>query len=193
MRPGAGRALAGAVVAVAGIAYPLVAYALLEQGAVRYLGVLVLAVLLLRRLLLGGDAVVTGAMFVAVALFAAGLVVSNNELLARLYPVAVSATLLGVFGMTLRRPPSLIERLVVATGTPLDAAGVRYTRRLTAVWCAFFLANGLVSLGTTLHASREVWVLYNGLVSYLLAGTLLVGERLLRGVLVRAPLAGARR
>jgi len=62
----------------------------------------------------------------------------------------------------------------------LPAGGVAYTRKVTIMWCAFFVANGLAALATALWASNEVWLLYNGLVSYLLMGALFAGEWLVR-------------
>jgi uncharacterized membrane protein len=67
----------------------------------------------------------------------------------------------------------------------LAPAGVRYTRRLTLVWCNFFFLNGSVAAYTALAASRETWVLYNGLVAYVLIGALLAGERIARPWLLR--------
>ena len=49
--------------------------------------------------------------------------------------------------------------------------------------------NGAIALITALFASREVWAIYNGLLSYLIAGALFVGERLIRPVF-RRRLAG---
>src|SRR5208337_3392697 len=102
----------------------------------------------------------------------------NSEMLARLYPVAVSSVMLAAFALTLVRPPSMVERIARASGAALDIAGVRYTRNVTIVWCVFFAANGCVALATALAGSRQAWALYNGLLSYLLAGALLAGERL---------------
>jgi len=58
----------------------------------------------------------------------------------------------------------------------LDTFGVIYTRRLTKVWIAFFIANGLVALWTALYATLKTWTLYNGLISYILIAVLFVGE-----------------
>jgi uncharacterized membrane protein len=160
-------------------------YLLLERGNVRYVGLLVLLAVGLRWLAPGAPVWFGASLAALGAAFALVLAVTDSELLARLYPVAVSGAMLVIFALTLWRPPSMIERIARASGPELDAAGVCYTRRLTLVWCGFFLANGLVALGTAGYASRETWVLYNGLVSYGLAATLLIGERLLRGPLVR--------
>jgi uncharacterized membrane protein len=63
---------------------------------------------------------------------------------------------------------------------------VRYTRRVTEVWCAFFVLNAAAAAYTAIYATREAWALYNGVIAYVLMGTLFVAERLLRSRLVPA-------
>ena len=75
--------------------------------------------------------------------------------------------------------------LTFLAGAELDPAGVRYTRNLTAIWCLFFILNASAALYTALAGSRETWAVYNGLVSYVIAGALLLGERLIRPILRR--------
>jgi uncharacterized membrane protein len=162
------------------VAYPLAVYFLLDRGALRLAGLVLLAVVTLRLLLPGGAGVQGLAILALGGAFAAGIAVTASEALARLYPVAVSAALLAAFGATLRWPPSMVECIARASGAELDAGGVRYTHNVTVAWCAFFLFNGGVALATALYGSREAWALYNGLVSYVLAGALYVGERLIR-------------
>lgn len=95
----------------------------------------------------------------------------------RLAPVAVNAVLLATFARTLRRGPSLIERLALARGgAGLSAERVRYCRRLTAVWCAFFALNGGAILALALFGSVAQWALYTGLVAYVLVGALFALE-----------------
>jgi len=106
--------------------------------------------------------------------------VGNSWLPLKLYPVVVNAVLLAVFAASLVRPPTVIERIARLTEPALPAAGVAYTRKVTQLWCVFFVVNGSVALGTTLWASNEVWVLYNGLVAYLLMGAVFGIEWLVR-------------
>ncbi|MEQ1530447.1 MAG: hypothetical protein ABL925_14120 [Methylococcales bacterium] len=98
----------------------------------------------------------------------------------RFYPVLVNALLLLIFGWSLLVPPSIIERLARLQHADLPPAGVIYTRRVTQVWCGFFIVNGSIALITALWASLELWSLYNGLIAYILMGLLLGGEYLLR-------------
>lgn len=97
-----------------------------------------------------------------------------------LYPVLVSSVMLGVFGYSLVSPPSIIERIARRREPDLPLAANQYMRRVTQVWCAFFLVNGSIALATALWASPAVWSLYNGVISYLLMGLLFGGEYLVR-------------
>lgn len=101
---------------------------------------------------------------------------ANDETLLRLYPVLVNVALLLVFARSLGHPPTVIERIARAIHGALPPEAVRYTRRVTQVWCGFFVVNGSIALWTALAASREAWALYNGLIAYLLMGAIFAGE-----------------
>jgi uncharacterized membrane protein len=115
------------------------------------------------------------------ALLLAALAVSSNALLPlKLYPVLVNAVMLSVFAYTLVSPPSMIERFARLREPDLPSQAIAYTRRVTQVWCVFFVVNGAISLVTALWSSPAVWSLYNGVIAYLLMGLLLGGEYLVR-------------
>ncbi|AIY41889.1 hypothetical protein LT85_2731 [Collimonas arenae] len=123
--------------------------------------------------------------WLAGALLLAGLAIWNNALLPlKLYPVLVNLGMLTVFAYSLYAPLSIIERMARLTDPALPAYGIVYTRRVTQVWCVFFIINGGLALVTALWASAAVWSLYNGLIAYVLMGFLFVGEYLVR-VLVK--------
>jgi uncharacterized membrane protein len=98
----------------------------------------------------------------------------------KLYPVLVNAVMLGVFGYSLLSPPTVVERFARLREPELSPAGVAYTRRVTQVWCVFFIVNGSIALATALWASPKVWSLYNGLIAYLMMGVLFGSEYLVR-------------
>jgi uncharacterized membrane protein len=105
----------------------------------------------------------------------------NNEILTlRFYPAIANAAMLLLFSWTLFSPPSLIERLARIQHPDLPPEGVTYTRRVTQIWCGFFIINGSLALMTALWSSIEIWSLYNGLIAYLLMGILFVGEYIVR-------------
>ncbi|WP_121172503.1 hypothetical protein [Kushneria sinocarnis] len=95
----------------------------------------------------------------------------------RAWPVVINLSLAGIFASSLRagRIP-LIERLARRSEPGLPPSGVRYTRRVTLVWCGFFTLNALIALLTALAGSHDVWLGYNGGISYLLTGLLMLGE-----------------
>jgi uncharacterized membrane protein len=108
------------------------------------------------------------------------MLLSNHPLAVRLNPVWISLTMLAVFGWSLYSPPSMIERFARLAQPQLPPHAIAYTRRVTQIWCVFFVVNAAVALWTALAASLPVWTLYNGLVSYLLMGLLLAIEFLVR-------------
>lgn len=124
----------------------------------------------------------------ALALGAAVLVWSGHaELGVRTWPVLINVGLLGVFAWSLYHPPSVIERLARRQEPDLPPSGVRYTRRVTQVWCGFFAINGTLSLLTALYADQALWTLYNGGIAYALSALLFAGEWCIRqGVKRRA-------
>ncbi|MPM92043.1 hypothetical protein SDC9_139177 [bioreactor metagenome] len=107
------------------------------------------------------------------AVLAAAAWLSQDALMVKLYPVWVNIVMLAVFGFSLIRPPSVVERLARLREPDLPPSGVRYTRRVTQVWCVFFVLNGAAAAVTALFCSDAVWALYNGLLAYVLMGCLM--------------------
>lgn len=118
---------------------------------------------------------------VAGAILLAAVAVWANVLLPlKLYPVLVSCVMLAAFAYSLVSPPSIIERMARLRDPHLPPAAIVYTRRVTQIWCVFFVFNGSVSLATAVWASEAIWSLYTGVISYVLMGLLFGGEFLLR-------------
>ncbi len=119
-------------------------------------------------------------MSLAALLLAAPALFWNALLPLKLYPVAISIGMLALFGASLLRPPSIIERIARIQDPDLPAFAIAYTRRVTQVWCLFFALNGGIAFATAVWASEAVWSLYTGLIAYLLMGALFAGEYLVR-------------
>ncbi len=173
------------------ILYPLAIFFGLTYFEPRYLAIYLILILVLRftldsskRALLGRKAsIVFGFFAMALVLYT----LSSNRLDGlKLYPVVVSFSLLSVFLFSLFSPPSVIERIARLTDPELPPSGVSYTRNVTKIWCGFFLLNGSIALYTSLCASNEIWVLYNGLVSYVLMGCLFAGEWIYRSIYIKS-------
>jgi uncharacterized membrane protein len=105
---------------------------------------------------------------------------SNMLLPLKLYPVLVNGALLAVFGYSLLVPPSFVERMARLREPDFPPAAVAYTRRVTQVWCGFFVLNGALALATAVWASEALWSLYTGVIAYGLMGLLFGGEWLVR-------------
>jgi uncharacterized membrane protein len=171
--------LLAVLAAVLTVLYPLAIW--FGQGLVepRWLAALLLLAALLRLPSLAISRVARWAAAGALAL-AMCAVWANALLPLKLYPVLVNAALLAAFGYSLATPVSMVERFARMREPALPAAAVRYTRRVTQAWCAFFIVNGAIAFGTAMWASDAVWSLYTGVIAYLLMGLLFAGEYLVR-------------
>ncbi|MCX7086452.1 MAG: hypothetical protein NTV00_00205 [Methylococcales bacterium] len=113
-------------------------------------------------------------------LYCAFAIWHNSELSLRLYPVGVNLCLFLLFSLSLLYPPPVIERLARLQHPELSLQGVSYTRKVTQVWCVFFIINASIAAGTALWANFFWWSLYNGLIAYVLIGLLIGIEYLIR-------------
>ena len=137
----------------------------------------------------------------SVLFFAAGLFcfITGKEFFLKLYPVVISATFLFVFGSTLFFEPNMIFRFATLAdksilGSSFEQQVKRYCKKVTIVWCCFFIFNGTMAVCTTFsdvffglspEAARNVWAIYNGGISYVLMGTLFVVEFIIRKLVDR--------
>lgn len=161
-------------------AYPLIVFFSLGRIEPRYLALLLLVLAGLRWLAGGSQGLQARWIALAAIVLAGSTALLNMSLPLKLYPVLVNFALLAVFGLSLVRGPTVAERIARLQEPDLDPRGVAYTRCVTQVWCGFFVLNGSLALGTALWASEAVWALYNGLIAYVLIGTLMAGEWLVR-------------
>lgn len=144
--------------------------------------------------------VATFAAIFVLRLFAAGPLSKRNRVLAllllsgfcvlaladeqlrvlRLYPVLMSLGGAGFCFYTLANPPSAIERFARRFGMDIPDEAVSYLRGVTILWLCFFCLNAIAAAYTAIASGVETWALYNGLISYVIIGAMLLGERLYR-------------
>ncbi len=176
------------------IVYPFIVFVGLRSFSLQVLGV-VLVVLALTRIVLAQprnkDSGVPTLLSLVLLLVAAYALLANNPESLLYYPVAVNAVLLGVFGYSLLGGPTFVERLARLTEPQLSPRAIMYTRKVTGIWCVFFVGNGGAALYTAHFSTREVWTLYNGLIAYMLMGLLFAVEYLIRRQVKRADNVGA--
>lgn len=115
----------------------------------------------------------------------------NSKIFLKLYSVAISATLLCVFGSSLFFKPNIIFRFACLSDKTIKGSSFEnqvngYCRKVTIVWCAFFIINGSISAFTSLHdfgsdvLNDKIWSVYNGGISYILMGLLFTVEFIVR-------------
>lgn len=116
----------------------------------------------------------------AISILVIAAIWANGSLPLKLYPALVNGALLAMFTYSLMAPPTVVERLARLREPDLPPQAIAYTRRVTQVWCGFFVINGCVALLTALYASSALWWFYNGFVAYFLMGLLFAGEYCVR-------------
>lgn len=170
--------------AVVLLAYPFAVYFGIEQYGLSTVGILLIAALGIRLISVQRSqlnelkSVARLSALIGISLVSLGVLFKQHGWLT-FYPVVVNLCMLLVFASSLKQPQTIIERLARLQHPDLPASGIAYTRKVTQVWCVFFTFNGLFALYTCFH-SLELWTLYNGLISYLLAGSLFVIEWVVR-------------
>ena len=171
--------LIGLGLLLAGLLYPFAVYFGMEHFAPWQFGLL-LGSLWLARALLGARRPGSLWMAITAIVFCLLLALFDSPLLLRWYPVLISAFMLGLFGLSLKYGPPMVERLARMREPQLPAKAIVYTRQVTIVWSVFFLCNGLLAAALTLWAPLSWWMLYTGLISYGLMGLLFAIEWLIR-------------
>ncbi len=175
-----------ALLGVVTVGYPFLVWFSLDHFQPRFVALMLAGLFLLRLFFLQcrspsfsmAGAWPWAALACAFFLLAIALVNEAQWLLA--YPVFVSLLFFIVFTYSLAYPPTVVERLARLEDPDLPPKGVAYTRKVTQVWCGFFLVNAALSLATIWHGDRWLWSLYNGGVAYVLMGLLMAGEMAVR-------------
>ncbi len=169
------------------LAYPFAVYYGIDKFGLSIMGIL-LAVFFVLRIFTASKtklkefkqlAITSG--LIGITLIILGVIFRSEGWLL-FYPVAVNACMLLVFVSSLKQPQTIIERLARLQEPDLPPSGVLYTRKVTQVWCLFFLINGLTALYTC-FLPIKIWTLYNGLISYILIGALFAFEWLVRQII----------
>ena len=174
------RIILNGVTAMLTMLYPLAVYFGINYFEPWKIAGILIALLLIKLVTSYSDNHWSKPLLMAGVLYCGFAIWSNNLVSLRFYPALVNGVMLVIFSWSLLSPPSLIERLARLQHPDLPPEGVIYTRRVTQVWCVFFIVNGVIGLATALWDCFEVWSLYNGLIVYLLMGILMGGEYVIR-------------
>ncbi len=168
------------------VGYPIMVYLGLHFFEARFVAP-VLVLVALGRWLMSKRADGTGpqmpqAKIVIGASLALALItgLTNSQVYLEYYPLFMNIAMFALFFRSLLHPPSVIEQIARLRRPNLPEQAVAYTRKVTMVWCAFFVFNGSMALSTVFFGNLAIWAIYNGFVSYALMAVLLAGEYLLR-------------
>ncbi|QOL16536.1 COG4648 family protein [Dickeya dianthicola] len=176
--------ITGVLVGVMTLSWPFLVWFSITHPDHRWLLPLLALVFLARLLMLRGDRGLFRETGLLLAVVGAALCVASLWLRDRQwlmwYPVAVNAVMLTLFFGSLFSRMPFIERIARLREPDLPARAIVYTRRVTQVWCLFFVCNGAIALLTCLSGNMVWWTAWNGMFSYLLMGLLMGGEWLIR-------------
>ncbi len=168
------------ILAIIFIAYPFVLYFGLLHFDFWQVSLFIILIALLRLLVLRKQesSVLKIGFFGAIFLlfFSTIAWLLNQEMWLKIYPIAISLTLLYIFASSLWTEKSIIQRFAELREKDINATKQMYMRKLTIIWCWFFIFNALISGYTLFFLSTKHWMLYNGFISYLLMGMLGLGE-----------------
>lgn len=168
---------------VLSIAYPALWYYGREAGWFVWLAAAMCGLWLLRALTAKLSQQRYTALFITL-FFAAVLVFGRRDSM-YWYPVLVNLMMLAVFGGSLFAGQTVIERLARLQQPDLPEKAVRYTRRVTQVWCVFFIINGTLAALLAWLGRYDWWTVYTGVIAYVLMGMLFAGEWLYRKLVLK--------
>ena len=157
------------------ITYPfMIFYALQQNIAVKFIGIILLMVVIFSFLHNKNKSIFL--IGLTLCLF---VVFFNQEIFLKLYPVLMNATVGTIFAWSLHKTPLITKFAQKMQKTPLDKNKLIYTRCATIAWTIFMFINTVVSL-ITVFLSNEIWTLYNGFISYVLIGIMMLSEYIVR-------------
>ena len=161
------------------VCYPFIVYWGLQQYDAKFLLPILLLILAARWLAFDGRSerkvLLLTILGISIIVFT-----GNHQLGLKFYPVLMNLGFLILFASSLSTSTSFVERIARLTEPDLPPQAVIYTRKVTWAWVIFFVINGSIAAITALYASKEIWLLYNGLISYGLMAILAASEWLIR-------------
>ena len=190
MRPGF-KSIARVIFFIAAALYPafIFYFLVIRKTDVRLFSLFVMAFALLAFITRTSPKKKAGGGFLwpSLLLFSLGALclIVNSAVFLKFYPLLMNVLFLAAFGVTLFSPPAMIFRFAVMQdksirGSLGEKRVGEYCRKVTLVWCVFFILNGSMAAYTILSGSDVLWSVYNGGISYILIGILFAGEFIVR-------------
>lgn len=161
------------------ISYPFIVYWGLQRFEAKWILPLVLIILSLRWLSLKQKSEQKVVLFTVLSLFSI-IILAGHQVGLKFYPVMMNLGFFILFASSLFTPVSFVEKVARMKEPDLPPDAIIYTRNVTLAWSVFFIINGTISCLTALFATDEIWLLYNGLIAYVLMGIMAASEWLIR-------------
>lgn len=168
------------LLSIAFTAYPLLMYFSLQKFSIKYVAAGLIVLFLIRAVFIKNKDIVvyTG---IAVGVILATLTFYEQDMLyVQLYPVFISFLLAVMFFLSIKYPPTIIERIARKTDSDFTEQAIPYTVKVTYVWFLFFIINGAMAAYTVFFCDIKIWTLYNGIISYCLVGFVFLIEFIVR-------------
>ncbi len=97
-----------------------------------------------------------------------------------IFPVFINGFLLFTFATSLIFPPNIVEKIARSMAKELSPEEIIYCKKVTLVWCTFFILNSSITLFLAFSSNLDAWTIYNGVISYLLMALLFFVEFIYR-------------
>lgn len=156
------------------VAYPFIVFwALKKDIALKFIGFV-----LLLSVIFSWTRSKNTILFILGLLLCLSIIFFNQEIFVKLYPVLMNTGVFALFAVSLKKTP-LVTKFAEKMHKTMDEATIKYTRNATYAWAIVMGCNAVVSF-ITIFLSDEIWTLYNGLVSYMVIGTTMLIEYIIR-------------
>jgi uncharacterized membrane protein len=167
------------VVVTLGICYPFIVYYGLKNFEAKWmLPVIMLALAFVRYVL--DKTTQRKLILITLLVLCISMLFIGEQTGVKFYPVMMNIAFFALFAGSLFTDRSFVERLARLKEEHLPPEAIKYTRNVTIIWSIFFVVNGSIACFTVFCTTDEIWMLYNGIIAYILMGILGAGEWLVR-------------
>lgn len=166
------------ILTISSIAYPFIWYYSHQQGWFNHIVIIMIILWLLRATLQTDRLQQIIALIIASFFGIIGWQQQPHNMY--WYPVWVNLLMLTLFSSSLLTKQSLIERIARLSEPNLPQAAIAYTRKVTIIWCLFFIINGSIATALILTTQYNWWTIYTGIIAYILMASLMGIEFLYR-------------
>lgn len=157
------------------VAYPFVVFYALQQNiAVKFIGLVLLIAVLFSFIRNKNKYMLTLGLTLCFC-----VIFFNQEIFLKLYPVLMNACVCGIFALSLRKTPVITQIAQKMCKKPLEKHQLIYTKHATQAWAIFMFINTIISF-ITIFLSTKIWTVYNGFISYILIGIMMLCEYTIR-------------